>query len=37
MLEKEVDSEELAYEYAEIISEKIYNKSKSENANNLEV
>jgi len=26
MLEKEVDQEELAYEYAKIISEKIYNK-----------
>jgi len=37
MLEKEVDQEELAYEYAKIISEKIYNKPKSENANNLEV
>jgi len=37
MLEKEVDPEELAYEYAKIISEKIYNKLESENNNNLEV
>ena len=37
MLEKEVDLEELTYEYAKIISEKIYNKLESENNNNLEV
>jgi len=37
MLEKEVDPEELTYEYAKIISEKIYNKLESENNNNLEV
>jgi glycosyltransferase involved in cell wall biosynthesis len=37
MLEREVDPEELAYEYAKIISEMIYNKSESENNNNLEV
>ena len=37
MLEKEVDPEELTYEYAKIISEKKYNKLESENNNNLEV
>ena len=37
MLEKEVDPEELTYEYPKIISEKIYNKLESENNNNLEV
>jgi len=37
MLEKEVDPEELAYEYAKIIGEMIYNKLESENNNNLEV
>ncbi|NAZ26270.1 MAG: hypothetical protein GU343_01895, partial [Nanoarchaeota archaeon] len=36
ILEKEVDPEELAYEYAKIIGEIIYDKLKSEN-NNLEV
>ncbi len=37
ILEKEVDPEELAYEYAKIIGEIIYDQLKSENNNNLEV
>jgi len=37
MLKNEVDPEELAYEYAKIIGEIIYDQLKSEYNNNLEV